>query len=60
MKVTCEIRDYSQPRMPHIRIHNGWQRGMVEVEADEKRYTVSGTELIKAVINAMNNDNNDE
>ena len=50
MKVTCEIKDYSNPAKTSIRVHNSWADGnKVEIEVDGIRYTVSGEELISAV-----------
>ena len=54
MKVTVEIRDYSKPAQPCIRVHNAWRDGeKVELEVDGKRYTVCAEELISAVKRAM-------
>ena len=54
MKVTVEIKDYSQPKQPCIRVHNAWHDGSkVEVEIKGERYIVSGEELISAVKRAM-------
>lgn len=50
MKVTCEIKDYSNPAKPEIRIHNAWNRsGHVELEVNGERYEVDAEELISAV-----------
>lgn len=50
MKVTIEIKDYSNPAMPAIRVHNSWNcPGRVELEVDGKRYTVVSEELRSAV-----------
>lgn len=51
MKVTCEIKDYSDPAQPSIRVHNAWnyKSTMVELEVDGKKYTVKGRELISAI-----------
>ena len=51
MKVTCEIKDYSDPAQPEIKVHNAWncKDKMVELEVNGKRYTVKGRELIGAV-----------
>jgi hypothetical protein len=54
MKVTVEIRDYSQPKQQCIRVHNAWHDGeKVELEVKGERYIVSGEELISAVKRAM-------
>ena len=54
MKVTVEIKDYSQPTQPCIRVHNAWHDGgKVELEVKGERYIVSGEELISAVKRAM-------
>ena len=58
MDVTCQIRDYSNPSQPRIKVHNHWcDHNMVELEIDGKRYVVCGRELKKAIDNAMNDDN---
>ena len=50
MKVTTEIKDYSEPAQPSIRVHSNWNRGeFVELEIEGKRYKVLGKELISAV-----------
>lgn len=50
MKVTVEIRDYSQPKQPCIMVHNAWNDGgKVELEIKGERYTVSADELISAI-----------
>ena len=54
MKVTVEIKDYSQPTQPCIKVHNAWQDGAkVELEVKGERYIVSGEELISAIKRAM-------
>ena len=54
MKVTVEIKDYSNPSQPCIRVHNAWHDGSkVELEVKGERYIVSGEELISAVKRAM-------
>ena len=54
MKITAQINDYSNPSMPNIRVHNAWNDGKkVELEVDNKRYTVDGDELISAVKRCM-------
>ena len=56
MRVTCEIKDYSNPAMPNIRVHNAWNSSnKVELEVDGKRYTVIAEELISAVNRAKLN-----
>lgn len=50
MKVTCEIKDCSNPVQQSIRIRNAWNdSGKVELEVDGKRYTVAAEEIISAV-----------
>ena len=50
MKVTIEIRDYSQPKQIPIRVHNSWCDGdKVELQIKDQYYTVSADELISAV-----------
>ena len=50
MKVTVEIRDYSNPAKPCIKVHNAYNDGSkVELEVDGKRYTVCAEELISAI-----------
>jgi hypothetical protein len=54
MKVTVEIKDYSNPTQPCIRVHNAWNDGAkVELEVKGERYIVSGAELISAIKRAM-------
>lgn len=56
MKVTCEIKDYSNPIKPSIKIHNAWaDHGKVELEVNGERYTVVADELISAVKRATLN-----
>lgn len=56
MKVTCEIKDYSNPAKPSIRIHNAWyQDGRIELEVNGERYVVSAAELKSAVERATLN-----
>lgn len=50
MKVTCEIKDYSNPAQQNIRIHNAWNdSGKVEIEVGGKRYKVVADEIISAI-----------
>ena len=50
MKVTCEIKDYSNPTQPCIRVHNAWSDGSkVELEVKGEYYTVCAEELISAI-----------
>ena len=62
MKVTCEIKDYSNPSQPNIKIHNAFGDGKkVELEVEQKRYTVCSEELISAIQRAtlyMGGENN--
>ena len=56
MKVTCEIRDYSNPAKPNIRIHNAWNDSdKVEIESNGERYTVVADEMISAIERAKLN-----
>lgn len=56
MKVTAEIKDYSEQAQPSIRIHSNWNRGeFVELEIEGKRYRLLGEELISAVKKCMLN-----
>lgn len=56
MKVTCEIKDYSNPAKPNIRIHNSWRYdGLIELEVNGERYVVSAAELASAVERATLN-----
>jgi len=55
IKVTSQLTDYSQPAQPSIKIHNHHiNNGLIEIEIEEKRYVISGYDLIKAIRNAMN------
>ena len=50
MKVTCEVKDYSNPAKPNIKIHNAWSdAGKVEIEINGERYTVVAEEIISAI-----------
>ena len=54
MKVTVEIRNYSKPAQPCIKVHNSYHDGSkVELEIKGERYIVSGEELISAIQRAM-------
>lgn len=56
MKVTCEIKDYSNPTKPNIKIHNAWNDGnKVEIEITGERYTVVANEIISAIERARLN-----
>ena len=56
MKVTIEIKDYSNPAQPNIRVHSAWHGGdNAELEIDGKRYTVNADELISALQKAKLN-----
>lgn len=56
MKVTCEIKDYSNPAKQSIRIHNAWNYGdRVELEVNGEIYVVSAAELKSAVDKATLN-----
>ena len=55
IKVTCQLKDYSEPAQPEIKVHSDYFFGnIVELEVDGKRYRVSGNDLIEATKNAMN------
>ena len=55
IKVTCEIKDYSDPAQPQIRVHNHWNyNSLVELEVDGKRYTVNADDLRRAIENCTN------
>lgn len=55
MKVTCEIKEYSEMERPNIRVHSHWSYdNLVEIEIDGKRYVVDGRELKTAIDNCMN------
>ena len=59
MKITCEVKDYSNPAMMNIRVHNHWcESDKVEIEVEGKRYTVIGREMIEAIKNCMNTGSN--
>ena len=54
MKVTVEIKDYSQPKQPCIRVHNSWCDGeKVELQIKDQYYTVDAAELISAIKRAQ-------
>ena len=56
MKVTIEIKDYSKPAKPNIRIHNAWgDSGKVELEINGERYVVLAEELVSATRRATLN-----
>ncbi len=56
MRITAQISDYSEPAHREIKVHNAWSDGSkVELEVDDKRYTVSGKELISAIERCMLN-----
>lgn len=56
MKVTIEIRDYSSPAQPCIKVHSAWNSGdLVELDVEGKRYVVDAEELISAVKRAKLN-----
>lgn len=56
MKITCEIKDYSNPAKPNIRIHNSWSDSeKIELEINNERYTVVSAELISAIKRATLN-----
>lgn len=55
LKVTCRLDDYSEPSMPSIIINSHWNdKDLVVLEVGEKKYTVSGRQLRKAIDNCMN------
>jgi len=50
MEVTIEIKDYSIPAQPCIRVHNAWSDGNKAVlEVEGVQYTVLAEELISAL-----------
>lgn len=50
MKVTIEIKDYSDPAQPCIRVHSDWYDGNKAVlEVGDKKYTILADELISAL-----------
>ena len=50
MKVTVEIKDYSQPKQQCIRVHNSWCDGeKVELQIKDQYYTVDAAEFISAI-----------
>lgn len=54
MKVTVEIKDYSQPKQQCIRVHNSWNDGeKVELQIGDQYYTVVAAELISAIKRAQ-------
>lgn len=56
MTVTCEIKDYSNPAKPKIKIHNAWNDSdKVEIEINGERYTVVADEMISAINRAKLN-----
>lgn len=55
VKVTCEVKDYSEPAKPSIRVHSHWNiNRFVEIEVKGERYTVNGNDLKVAIDNCMN------
>ena len=56
MKVTCEIKDYSNPAKPNIKIHNAWSdSNKVEIEINGEKYIVVANEMISAIKRATLN-----
>lgn len=56
MKVTCEIKDYSNPAQPNIRIHSAWNdSGKVELEIKGEKYKVVADEIVSAIKRATLN-----
>lgn len=56
MKVTCEIKDYSNPTKPNIKIHNAWNdSNKVEIEINNEKYIVVADEMISAINRAKLN-----
>ena len=54
MKVTCQIKEYSDPAKPEIKVHNAFAYGdHVELEVAGERYEVNGRELISAIERCM-------
>jgi len=55
VKITCQLNDYSEPHKATLRVHNHWNSDrLIEIEIEEKRYTVSGNDMIEAIKNCMN------
>ncbi len=55
MKVTCEIKEYSEMVGRNIKINNHFSyRNLLEIEVDGKRYVVDGREMKTAIDNCMN------
>lgn len=55
VKVTCEVKDYSEPAKVNIRVHSHWNiNRFVEIEINGERYTVNGNDLKTAIDNCMN------
>lgn len=55
VKVTCEVKDYSEPAKPSIRVHSHWNiNRFVEIEVKGEKYTVNGNDLKVAIDNCMN------
>lgn len=55
IKVTCELKEYSNPSKPSILIHSHWyDHRFIEIEINGERYIIFGEDMIKAVNNATN------
>lgn len=56
MKVTCEVKDYSNPAKSSIKVHNAWNdSSKVEIEINGERYLVVADEMISAISRAKLN-----
>ena len=55
IKVTCELKDYSEPAQPQIKVYSDRDIDrFVELEIDGKKYTVNADELRRAIENCTN------
>ena len=56
MNISIEVKDYSDPALPCIRIHNAWADGeKVEIEINGERHKVLAEEMISAIKKATLN-----
>ena len=54
-KVTCQIESYDEPKKPSVFVKSHWNSPkFVHIEFDGKEVTVSATDLIEAIKNAVN------
>ena len=55
VKVTCEIKEYSDSTKSRILVHNHWNSNQfVELEINGERYTLSAIELKTAIEKCTN------